>query len=200
MHEHDDIQFHSEPDVSSHARLMETRSAREHLAMQMLKQIRESLNHVINLLELGDMREAHTHILELVSSKKALEHGTGMRVIEGMFDGECMVGSDGVRYEVPVNYSSKSRLVEGDLLKLLIGADGGYTYKQIRPVDRQRVIGKLLFDSSTNEPVALCDEKRYKVLSASVSYFKGMPGDEIVLIVPRDGVSSWAAVENIVSS
>ncbi len=200
MYEDQDTQFHSEPDAQMHAHRLETEQARLFLSVQMLKQVRESLGHVIQLLEVGDTREAHTHMLELVSLKKEIEHTSGIRSVEGVFDGSVMVGSDGVRYTVPTNYASKSRLVEGDILKLSIGADGGYTYKQIGPAPRQRLVGKLMHDQSTNEPVACCGEKRYKLLGASVTYFKGTPGDEVVVIVPRDGSSAWAAVENIVKA
>lgn len=198
MYEDQDLQFHSEPDAHIHAHRIETQDARTYLALQMLKQVRESLSHVMQLLEVGDTREAHTHMLELVSLKKEIEHTAGIRSVEGVFDGAVMIGADGVRYDVPTNYASKSRLVEGDILKLSIGADGGYTYKQIGPVERQRVFGQLVVDSSTNEPVARVGDKLYKLLGASVSYFKGVPGDEVVLIVPRDGASAWAALETIV--
>ena len=197
MYEDSDTQFHSEPDVNVHAHRMETQEARTFLALKMLTQVRESLAHVIQLLEVGDTREAHTHMLELVSLKRELQHTSGMRTVEGVFDGVSMVGSDGVRYVVPTNYASKSRLVEGDMLKLVIGMDGSYTYKQIGPVERQRLVGMLYTDESTQEPVARCGDKMYKVLAASVTYFKGLPGDEVTVIVPRDGASLWAALENI---
>jgi hypothetical protein len=198
MNDDNDLQFHSEPDVHVHARRMETQEVRTYLALQMLKQVQESLAHVIQLIEVGNTQEAHTHMLELVSLKKEVEHSTGIKTVQGIFDGASMVGSDGVRYEVPTNYASKSRLVEGDELKLTIGMDGSYTFKQIGPVDRQRLVGMLAIDESTQEPVACCGQKRYKLLEASVTYFKGIPGDQIVVLVPRDDTSVWAAVETIV--
>jgi len=45
------------------------------------------------------------------------------KVIEGVFDGQNMVGSDGKTYPVPANYASKSKLVQGDILKLTIADD-----------------------------------------------------------------------------
>ena len=42
------------------------------------------------------------------------------KVIEGIFDGQIMIGPDGKNYPVPANYASKSKLVEGDILKLYI--------------------------------------------------------------------------------
>ena len=55
------------------------------------------------------------------------------KVIEGVFDGQNMVGSDGKTYPVPANYASKSKLVQGDILKLTIAEDGAFLYKQIGP-------------------------------------------------------------------
>src|SRR5471030_1604688 len=42
----------------------------------------------------------------------------GGKVIEGIFDGQNMIGPDKKQYPVPANYASKSKLVEGDGLKL----------------------------------------------------------------------------------
>jgi len=40
--------------------------------------------------------------------------------------------------------------------------------------------------------------KRYRMLRASVTYYRGEPGDEAIVFVPKDAPSTWAAVENIV--
>src|SRR5690348_1286273 len=65
------------------------------------------------------------------------------KVIEGVFDGQNMVGSDGKTYPVPANYASKSKLVQGDILKLTIGDDGAFLYKQIGPIPRKQLVGIL---------------------------------------------------------
>src|SRR6201990_1108478 len=65
------------------------------------------------------------------------------KVIEGVFDGQNMVGSDGKTYPVPANYASKSKLVQGDILKLTIADDGAFLYKQIGPIPRRQVVGTL---------------------------------------------------------
>ncbi|MEI7563650.1 MAG: hypothetical protein WCJ39_08735, partial [bacterium] len=53
------------------------------------------------------------------------------QVIEGKFDGYFMIGSDQKKYPVPLNYSSKTKLVAGDILKLKILEDGKFIYKLI---------------------------------------------------------------------
>src|SRR5688572_21686970 len=55
---------------------------------------------------------------------------TSGKVIEGAFDGQNMIGSDGKTYPVQANYASKSKLVEGQPLKLTITEAGEFRYKQ----------------------------------------------------------------------
>lgn len=124
----------------------------------------------------------------------------GARVIEGVFDGQNMVGPDGKQYSVPANYASKSKLVEGDVLKLTITRDGSFIYKQIGPIDRQRLIGRLVRDQTSGEYRVEAGNKSYKVLLASVTYFKGEADDEVVVLVPTEGEARWAAVENIIKT
>ncbi|MEA3272316.1 MAG: hypothetical protein U9P90_01455 [Patescibacteria group bacterium] len=120
-------------------------------------------------------------------------------VVEGVFDGEGMVGSDGKRYDVPANYASKSKLVEGDILKLTVNPDGSFLFKQIGPSERNRVVGTLAYDPTQGRYLVTSEDKKWYILTASVTYFKGKPGDETVILVPKSAPSRWAAVENIIS-
>lgn len=122
----------------------------------------------------------------------------GQRVVEGVFDGTSMIGSDGRQYTVPANYASKSKLVEGDILKLTITNGGSFIFKQIAPIERRRLIGVLAYDELKHQYYATLNDKKWRVLTASVTYFKGEPGDEIVFIIPKNTASRWAAVENII--
>ncbi|HSE61305.1 MAG TPA: hypothetical protein VLA88_03345 [Candidatus Saccharimonadales bacterium] len=116
------------------------------------------------------------------------------KVIEGVFDGNTMVGPDGKTYPVPANYASKSKLVEGDILKLTIADDGGFIYKQIGPVARRQIIGTLQQHDGTYYVEA--GGREYRVLLASVTYFKCKTGDQISIIVPEDNRDAeWAAIE-----
>ncbi len=142
-------------------------------------------------------------ISELSSKAQAvgsMSSNADEKIIEGIFDGQNMVGPDGKQYSVPANYASKSKLVVGDTLKLTITGDGTFMYKQIGPVDRQRVVGILAKDETTDEYRVIVGDASYKVLLASVTYFKGEQGDEVVLLVPKDQASDWGAVENIIKA
>lgn len=116
------------------------------------------------------------------------------KIIEGVFDGQNMIGPDGKTYPVPANYSSKSKLVQGDILKLTINDEGGFVYKQIGPVERQMLIGLLKLKDGMYFVEA--NSREYRVLLASVTYFKAKPGDQISIVVPADNDEvEWAAIE-----
>jgi len=121
----------------------------------------------------------------------------GGKVIEGVFDGQNMIGPDKKQYPVPANYASKSKLVEGDVLKLTISDDGSFIYKQIGPIERKKMLGFLLVDEKGDFKV-LAEGKPYKVLLASLTYFKAEAGDEVTIVVPQASPSDWAAVENVI--
>lgn len=116
------------------------------------------------------------------------------KVIEGVFDGQVMVGPDGKSYPVPANYASKSKLVEGDILKLTIADDGGFIYKQIGPVPRRQIIGTLTQHDGAYYVEA--QGREFRILLASVTYFRINIGDQVTIIVPEDNPeATWAAVE-----
>lgn len=116
------------------------------------------------------------------------------KVIEGVFDGQNMVGSDGKTYPVPANYASKSKLVQGDILKLTIADDGAFMYKQIGPIPRKQIVGVLTQESGHYFVAAA--GRQYRVLLASVTYFKAKPGDQVSVNVPEDDShAEWAALE-----
>lgn len=121
------------------------------------------------------------------------DEGLG-KVIEGVFDGQNMVGSDGKTYPVPANYASKSKLVQGDILKLTIADDGAFLYKQIGPVARKQIVGVL--ELKDGHYFVDVKDKQYRVLLASVTYFKAKPGDQVSVNIPEDDENAeWAALE-----
>jgi hypothetical protein len=116
------------------------------------------------------------------------------KVIEGVFDGQNMVGSDGKTYPVPANYASKSKLVQGDILKLTIAEDGAFLYKQIGPIPRKQVVGTLKLENG--HYFVTINDRDFRVLLASVTYFKAKPGDQVSVNLPEDDSQvEWAALE-----
>ncbi|MFA7685384.1 MAG: hypothetical protein WCX95_01130 [Candidatus Gracilibacteria bacterium] len=160
----------------------------------------------------SNLRSAKQMILELVGGKTSKKNvyakiaeeldpietdddDEGEKIVEGVFNGENMTDKSGKEYPVPANYASKSKLIPGDVLKLTIKDDGSFLYKQIGPTERKRIIGILTYEDGQYKVIAT--GKAYKVLLASVTYFKAEVGDKITLIVPELEDSDWGAIENV---
>ena len=130
----------------------------------------------------------------IISRSSGPLEDVGGKVIEGVFDGQKMAGPDGKEYPVPANYASKSKLVEGDILKLTIADDGSFIYKQIGPIDRTQVIGTLVQHDGAY--YVETNGREYRILLASVTYFRINIGDQVTIIVPTENMeATWAAVE-----
>lgn len=123
------------------------------------------------------------------------DHDGEEKIIEGVFNGETMTDKSEKEYPVPANYASKSKLIPGDVLKLTIQEDGSFLYKQIGPAERKRVVGTLTYEDGQYKVIA--SGKAYKVLLASVTYYKGEVGNKVTLVIPALEDSDWGAIENI---
>ena len=177
----------------------------------MTKETRMDENQAMKIQSLREMisnaektiQGAKAMLLQIEGKKKVGRHrkleedSEGGSVVQGTFDGQIMLGSDGKQYPVPANYASKSKLVEGDLLKLNITPEGSFIYKQIGPVERKHALGIVTQDEGGNF-IVIADGKPYRILLASITYFKAQPGDEAAIVTSRDIDSRWASLENIV--
>lgn len=173
------------------------------IVRDILQNTKASINKALKLLDEKDFNPEEL-ITALKETKKfsegkslAVESKSGQRIIEGVFSGEHMVGGDGIEYNVPANYASKSKLVEGDILKLTILNDGSFVYKQIGPVERDQQVADLA-QSEEGDWYAVLGKNKWRLLTASVTYFHGEIGDQVVILTPKDSKSKWAAVENII--
>lgn len=174
--------------------------------------LKDDISSIIRLLEITDDKFPLSPAFPLsrtdashasppsLSSPSFSPSASGEQILEGIFSGEKMIGPDGHEYAVPPNYASKSKLVEGDHMKLTITAYGKFIYKQIGPIERKRIIGVLQFDEATQLWSVVHEGKNYKILTASATFYHGKPGDHVVILVPKDIPSSWGAVENIIAS
>lgn len=171
------------------------------LARKMIAGLKDELANLERLLA----SDAEPADMEALVRRERTAEGTDIvgpaqegKILEGVFDGQHMVGSDGHQYLVPPNYASKSKLVEGDILKLTIAPNGTFLFKQIGPIERQRIMGILTRDEHTGDWKAVGNGKKYNVLTASVTFFKGTAGDDCVVLVPKSAPSRWAAIENVI--
>lgn len=120
------------------------------------------------------------------------------KVIEGTFNGEKMIGDNAEIFDVSQNYASKSKLVDGDRMKLTITDRGTFVYKQIKPIERKRIRGELVCGNMSGQWLVICEGKNYKVLTAAVTFHRGRIGDEVVLLLPHHGHSDWGTIEHII--
>ena len=168
------------------------------MVAQMIEAAEKNIQSAKQLLkEMMGGPAAKVNMSQFMEKAQSLNVSEGGNIIEGVFDGQNMIGPDKKQYPVPANYASKSKLVEGDVLKLTISDDGSFIYKQIGPVDRKKMLGMLLVDEKGDFKV-MAEGKPYKVLLASLTYFKAEAGDEVTIVVPQNQVSDWAAVENVI--
>lgn len=153
-------------------------------AKKLLKDVLEENN-----LKLEDEINLNTAWLQSYKSENA-------KIIEWVFTGEEMLGSDGNTYPVPVNYSSKSKMVQWDKLKLTIEESGKMLYKQIAPIDRETKTGLLTKEKDKYQVVS--EGKTYNVLTAAVTHFKWEIWDTTTIIVPKWKEATFAAIDIII--
>ncbi len=120
------------------------------------------------------------------------------KIIEWVFTWEEMLGADNNKYPVPANYSSKSKLVQWDKLKLTIAANGKMLYKQIAPIDRVYIAWLVTKEKDKYQVVA--EWSTYDLLTAAVTHFKVNIWDSITVIIPEWKQATFAAIDAIIPS
>lgn len=118
------------------------------------------------------------------------------KIVEWVFTWEEMLWADWHKYPVPSNYSSKSKLVQWDKLKLTIDGIWKMLYKQIAPIERETKVGLLVKENWKYQVVA--DGKTYSVLTAAVTHFKAEIWDSLTIILPAWKPATFAAIEAVI--
>lgn len=137
-----------------------------------------------------------THEKHVLRASRSVPSGpVSGRVIEGVFDGQNMIDANGQSYPVPANYASKSKLVEGDGMKLTITDEGKFIYKQIAPIERRVTKGVLIQEDGQYK--VLAEGKAFRVLLASVTFYRAEVGDQVTVLLPMEGEAHWAAIEAV---
>lgn len=132
----------------------------------------------------------------VISRAQSMGGEVGGKVVEGVFDGQNMTDSEGNTYPVPANYASKSKLVESDGMKLTITDEGKFIYKQIAPVPRRTVMGVLIQEDGQYK--VLAEGKVYRVLLASVTFYRAEVGDQVTILLPKDSDAHWGAIDAVI--
>ncbi len=158
------------------------------------------------LWTLVQLKDDITNIDSIIASSRQWldikSSSTDGNTVEGEFDGYFMVGDDLKKYPVPVNYSSKSKLIPGDRLKVTIKENGELIYKLILPADRKHVRAVLSKDEKDASKwyAISSDRQTYSLNTAAVSFFKGLPGDEVYITINKNGQGSYAALEAVIKA
>ena len=152
-------------------------------AKKLLKEILEEEN-----IDLNSSLELDTKWLSKYDSGDS-------KIIEGVFTGEDMLGVDKNHYPVPVNYASKSKLVQGDRMKLTIDGSGKMMYKQIKQIERETRIG--LLSQNNGRYQVISDAVAYDVLTAAVTHFKAEIGDTVTVLIPAGKEATFGAIEAV---
>ena len=118
------------------------------------------------------------------------------KVVEGVFTGESMLGSDQSIYPVPQNYASKSLLVQGSKLKAIIKADGRIVYKIIEEIPFETKTG--LVTKNRDKYQVIADGKVYNVLMASITFIKAEVGDSVSIRVPKGKEATYATITALI--
>ena len=118
------------------------------------------------------------------------------KIIEWVFTWEQMLWSNDKNYPIPVNYASKSKMVQWDKLKLIINWAWKMTYKQIEPIEREIKTGLVTKDQWKFQVV--CDWNTYDLLTAAITHFKVELWDSISVLLPKGKQASFAAIEAVI--
>ena len=139
---------------------------------------------------------SHERLTSRANTMSSAYSSENSKVVEGIFDGQNMVDSTGQKYPIPANYASKSKLVEGDGMKLTITDEGKFIYKQIAPIDRKTIVGVLIQEDGQFK--VLAEGKAYRLLLASVTFYRAEVGDQVTIIIPKGIDAEWGAVEAVI--
>lgn len=113
----------------------------------------------------------------------------------GVFDGKHMTTKDGKKYDVPLNYAAKSKLVFGDTLKM-VEDNGKQLFKQIIKVDRQKIDG--ILTKKEGEWYLLTDRGSYKVSDVAAEFQNAQLNSQATALIPAQNLDApFATIDEV---
>lgn len=107
----------------------------------------------------------------------------------GTYQDRAFVADTGEILSVPDNYSSKSLLVEGDRLACYFTEEGP-KFKNFQPIPRIHIEAQLVEENdlvmAERLIYGILTGQRYKILDASITFFKVHVGDTVLMAVPKE--------------
>lgn len=181
----------------SQKQIMETDQKKIIAVRDLLDAAQKSITSARKILATMTNPDGAKRELEYLNASNLNSYKSGSeKIVEGVFTGESMLGSDGNTYPVPQNYASKSHLVQGSKLKAIISEDGKIVYKIIEEMPYETKVG--LIAANRDKFQVIADGKAYNLLMASVTYLKAGIGDTVSLRVPKGKEATYAALEALI--
>lgn len=181
--------------IQSAVVIIESAEANLAKAKQLLTNIEQLGTNIGNL-------DAMVQKVKLNHPETVPEEDWDWEVHYGVFDGYFMIADNLKKYPIPLNYSSKSKLVPWDRLKLTIAENGQLIYKLISPCERKHSRAVLTKDDQdqNNFVGVTANGESFALNQAAVTFFKGRPWDEIYIITNKEGTGGYAAIEAVIKS
>ncbi len=155
------------------------------LIQDLLESAEKSVQHAKNLLE----------ELTNASSSGASTFDSNVKIIEGVFKGDHLLGDDSERYEVAANYASKSKIIEGSRLRGTIMPDGRIKYTITEKAQYELKLGRVVTNDQ-HETLIQIDDYQAKVLWESITFFRLEEGDEAYIRVPKGQKAEFAVIDS----
>ena len=190
---------HNTPSLDQIRKVMKTATLLIETAETNLQKAKSLLSNIDSLWNhIGDLDAMSKEIK--ANSRQIEQESQDGQIIYGTFDGYFMLGEDLKKYPVPLNYSSKSKLVPGDKLKLTITSVGQLLYKLVWPCERKHTRAILSKDEEDGSKfIAITtDGESFGLNQAAVTFFKWRAWDEIYIITNKEWSWRYAAIEAVI--
>lgn len=157
---------------------------------------KNSLETILENIRVIKKRLSHTENIIIEAYKSQYTPSRDIPGEIGYFDGEYLVTSGGIKYEVPKSYAAKSLLIFGDELKKY-QEDGAEKFKIVNKVPRKKVKG-ILSKKDGKYFVLLENNKSYLLSKHAVEFRNLKQGDEVIVVIPeQENSSDYAAIDKL---
>jgi len=158
--------------------------------------LKSQLNKLKKLVDAAERAlDSAKDVMEAIMERKDYKSMPG---VEGKYDGKYIIASDGSKHEVPSNYAAKSRLVYGDVLKI-IEEDGKKVFKQIEKVARKNLEG--VVTKKEGKWHVLTETGSHLLLDRAIEFNQVKLNDLIDVVLPESNLSApFAAFNKVVKS
>jgi hypothetical protein len=158
-----------------------------------------SKSNVINILEdLRVIKKRFSHIENIIKEAEKSQYSPSRDLpgINGLYNGEYMLTTEGTKYDVPKNYAAKSLLVNGDELKMM-EQDGKFAFKIVNKVPRKKIEG--LLSKKDGKFVILSDSGTFNLLKTAVEFRNIKQGEWVLAFIPETGShNNFAALDKVI--